>query len=97
MKDLFGDVPLPEPKRAFDGATYDAERDYARLNGQLGRVYQLMKDGHWRTLGHIAALVNGTEAAVSAKLRDLRKAKYGALVVERRHIKRGLFQYRVRP
>jgi len=35
------------------------------------------------------------EASVSARLRDLRKEKFGGHVVERRAVKRGLFEYRV--
>jgi hypothetical protein len=97
MKDLFGDTPFPEPapRRAFDGATYEPPRDHGRLKGQLLRVFDLMKDGHWRTLNGIADRVGGSPAAVSARLRDLRKAKYGSRVVERRYIGNGLFQYRV--
>jgi hypothetical protein len=97
MRDLFGDIPLPEPpsRRAFDGSTYRPERDHERLRGQLLRVYQLMADGRWRTLDEIAARAGGSPAAVSARLRDLRKAKYGARLVERQHVGNGLFQYRV--
>ena len=85
-----------EPKRAFDGVTYQADRDHAQLNGQLMRVFVLMKDGHWRTLNEIARDVGGSPASVSARLRDLRKAKYGSRVVERLHVGNGLFQYRVK-
>jgi hypothetical protein len=85
----------PEPELAFDGSTYEPDRDHARLKGQLGRVYILMLDGRWRTLGEIAAAVAGSEAAVSARLRDLRKAKYGSHLIERRHHHRGLHSYRL--
>jgi len=96
-RDLFGDQPLPEPppRRAFDGNTYKPERDYGRLKGQLLRVFNLMQDGRWRTLNQIAEWVEGSPAAVSARLRDFRKAKYGARVVERRHVGNGLYQYRL--
>jgi len=85
-----------EPKRAFDGVTYQPDRDHKRLNGQLMRVYLLMKDGQWRTLDRIAKDVGGSPASISARLRDLRKAKYGSRVVERAYVEKGLFQYRVR-
>jgi hypothetical protein len=92
--DLFS-LPKPEPRRAFDGATYTVERDYLRLDCQLGRVFALMKDGKWRTLPNIAAHVEGGEAALSARLRDFRKAKYGGHLVERRHLQGGLYEYRL--
>jgi hypothetical protein len=82
---------------AFDGETFDHERDQARLSGQLARVLALMRDQHWRTLDEIRAVVGGSEAAISARLRDLRKVKFGRYAVERRHVHDGLFEYRVRP
>jgi hypothetical protein len=101
MRDLFGhelsgSAPPPLPEKAFDGRTYEPERDYVRHSGQLKRVYNLMQDGQWRTLDHVVARTGGTVASASARLRDLRKAKYGAFEVKRRHIERGLFEYRVK-
>lgn len=86
--DLFG-------WNAFDGATYEPSRDYERLNGQLARVRDLMNDGNWRTLAMIRKVVGGTEASISARLRDLRKKKYGSVNVERRYLNDGLWQYRI--
>jgi hypothetical protein len=95
MRDLFGHE-LPMPEKAFDGRTYEPERDYVRLSGQLKRVFEFMQDGNWRSLDHIVLHTGGTTASVSARLRDLRKVKYGAFKVERRHVKEGLFLYRVK-
>ena len=62
----------------FGGATYDATLDRERLTGQLGRVFALMAaDGEWRTLKRIVSVVGGSEAGVSARLRDLRKPQFG--------------------
>jgi hypothetical protein len=82
----------------FHGQTYEPEHDHARLAGQLERVATLMRDGVWRTLAEIVAAVGGSEAGVSARLRDLRKKDFGAHVVERRRRgepKLGLWEYRV--
>ena len=99
MKDLFGDTPyvLPElpPEKAFTGETYEPERDFIRLSGQLRKVYSLMSDGKWRTLRQISDICGGSEAAVSARLRDLRKVKYGVHTVLREHVGDGLFMYRL--
>ena len=79
----------------FDGETFDAARDEARLTSQLDRVRDLMADGRWWTLKQVAANLGASEASVSARLRDLRKPRFGAFRVERRYVERGLWQYRV--
>jgi len=79
----------------FDGPTFDAATDGARLTGQLHRVLAVMQSGEWRTLREISALVRGSEAGVSARLRDLRKPRFGGRVVERRRRCAGLWEYRV--
>lgn len=51
----------------------------------------------WFTLDEIQKSVGGTTASVSARLRDLRKKKFGGWDVQRRHRgdpKRGLYEYR---
>ena len=67
----------------FDGKTYDPALDDKRLKKQLGRVFDVMKDGKWRTLSQVAEGARGTEASVSARLRDLRKPRFGGYTVER--------------
>jgi hypothetical protein len=81
----------------FDGATFDAPRDEKRLAKQQRAVREVMLDGQWRTLGQIAATVGSPEASVSARLRDLRKLTHGSYQVERRYVRRGLYEYRVLP
>ena len=87
----------------FDGATYARDFDYDRLNAQLKRVYDVMKDGKWRTYAEISAeMPFGTQdpqASISARLRDFRKAKFGLFKVDRRARggrEKGLFEYRLR-
>ena len=91
---------LPPPDKAFSGETYEPKRDYARLTNQLGRVFDIMKDGQWRTLAQIGVGTWGygasdTEAAISARLRDLRKQAHGGHTVERRRDGIGLYAYRL--
>ena len=66
-----------------DGETYDRPRDQVRLNAQTQRVFDCMKDGQWRWLWQIADQTNDPEASVSARLRDLRKARFGGHTIER--------------
>lgn len=79
----------------FDGDTFDAEHDQARLETQLAKVRSLMLDGQWRTLCQIQAVCGGSEAGISARLRDLRKLKNGGYAVERQRVLGGLYAYRV--
>jgi hypothetical protein len=81
----------------FDGATFDAPRDEARLGRQLDRVLALMQDGAWRTLRQIADATGGSEAGCSARLRDLKKIRFGAYRVLRLNQGGGLWVYRVLP
>ena len=100
---LFADKPrLPH----FDGATYEPVRDQVRLTGQLARVYDVLveADGdRWRTLSQIRLDVlaitcgehHDSEAGISARLRDLRKKRFGGHTVERRNVGGGVWEYRL--
>lgn len=90
---LFG--VQPPGNATFDGETIVAGRDHERLRSLLQRVFDLMRDGGWRTLPEIVSVAGGTEASVSARLRDLRKDKFGNYDVDREHVGGGLFRYRL--
>ena len=92
--DLLAWTP-PEIYGDRDGETYDRSRDLSRLNGQAADVYSYMSHGEWRTLKDISEATGHPEASVSARLRDMRKDKFGGFNVERRYIARGLYQYRL--
>lgn len=79
----------------FDGATYDHARDSVRLGEQMLAVLSIMSDGNWRTLADLAREANAPEASVSARLRDLRKARFGGYQVNREFVRRGLFRYQL--
>lgn len=84
----------------FDGRTFEPHHDAIRLSGQLARVRDLMSDQRWRTLAEIVDAVGGSEAGVSARLRDLRKSRFGGFTVDRRRRgapSAGLWEYRVCP
>lgn len=89
--DLFNQ---PEPVR-FDGETYEHDKDQSRLAAQLGRVRMLMADARWRTLEEISAVTGDPPASVSARLRDLRKERFGKHQVDRRRRTKGTFEYRL--
>lgn len=78
----------------FDGQAYEPS-DGPRFGVQLARVASLMRDRQWRTLYEIAHATGCPPQSVSARLRDLRKPRYGSRTVERRRVSAGVFQYRV--
>lgn len=79
----------------FDGATYSHPRDGARLHAQLAKVREAMADHQWHTLAELAAICDAPESSVSARLRDLRKRKFGLHTIERRYAGNGLWEYRL--
>lgn len=78
----------PAPKRKKRADSHHSKR-------QLEAVRALMADGEWRTLEEIRQSVRGTEAGISARLRDLRKKQFGGLDVQRRRDASGLHWYRI--
>ncbi len=71
--------------------------DFPRISRLLDRVRNLMLDGEWRSLRDIQQTVGGSEAGVSARLRDLRRPEHGGHLVEHRRQDGGLWVYRVSP
>lgn len=80
------------------GDTIVPQHDRARLQRQLGIVWNCMRDGGWRTLLEIAAITGEPEASCSARLRSLRN-DFGFTVDRRRRhaAARGIFEYRCTP
>ena len=87
--------------RDFDGDTYEPNIDRDRLLTQLGQVFCIMRDGKWRTLSQIRSQqetafgTGGSEASISARLRDYRKPKFGGHTVERQRKGAAGFVYRL--
>lgn len=81
----------------FDGATYDRQLDHGRLQHQLNAVKLAMSQsgGEWYTLRQLSQITGYGEASISARLRDLRKVKFGGYEIARRRVvgERGLWQY----
>ncbi len=80
----------------FNGAAYEPSHDDARLSVQYTRIFNLMRDGRWRTLAEIEGLTGDPPASISAQLRHMRKARFGSHVVDKRvrgERKNGLYEY----
>lgn len=79
----------------FDGESYLPLWDERRLSTLLGRVYAALRSGEWRTLAELSAACGGSTASVSARIRDLRKERFGGHVIERKRVGDGVFAYRL--
>ena len=82
----------------FAGSDYVPELDDKRLRGQVKAIYDLMRDGIWRTLGEIEKALEYPQASISAQLRHLRKEKFGSNTVNRRRKgkrEEGLIEYQL--
>jgi hypothetical protein len=75
-----------------------AEADLFRMKNQRVAVGVLMRDGLWRDLPSIAQSIGASSVsipAISARLREMRAAKYGGHTVNKRQVKPGLFEYQL--
>jgi hypothetical protein len=97
--DAFPSAPRrPAPRPRFAGSDYSPAHDDARLSGQAERIFNLMKDSRWRTLGEIEEATGDPQASVSAQLRHLRKKRFGSHDVQKRPRgarENGLWEYAI--
>ncbi len=77
----------------FNGSDYDHARDSERLTSQYQVIFDLMKDGHERTLNQIALITGYSSSSISAQLRHMRKPRFGSHVVTKKYLGNGLFTY----
>jgi hypothetical protein len=74
--------------------------DEPRLDTQLYYVYHIMKDGVWRTIPELVALMLSRygivmQTSVSARIRDFRKIEFGGHVVNSHNTGNGLWEYQL--
>lgn len=79
----------------FDGSSYEPAKDKVRLNGQQQRVYEVMRDGRWRTLAEIAEASNVPLSTVGSRVRDFRKPRFGHFDVQRKRLTDATHVYRL--
>ena len=81
MIDLFNQPPLTN---LFNGSDYVPHFDDTRLKGQMKRIYDVMKDGKFRTLSEIEQLTGEPQASISAQLRHFRRERFGSNIINKR-------------
>lgn len=93
------DTPEQELSQArFNGSDYVPEFDDDRLRGQMKDIFELMKDGKFRTLREIADITGHPEASISAQIRHLKKPRFGSHTVNKQprgERERGLWEYQL--
>lgn len=95
----FSDVmALSNREATVKGETYDEKLDGPRLLSLHHVVFDLMKDGEWRTLADIRAIIGrGSEGGIHARLRAYRLPEWGGHELKRERVagQKGLFRYRL--
>lgn len=83
----------------FDGPTTESDvaAQNQRLGTQLVKVYRIMATGNWYTLDEIADSLGAPTTSIAARIRDLRKHRFGGFKIDRRHDTDGLHEYRLVP
>jgi hypothetical protein len=81
----------------FDGITFDPQRDGSRLHAQLDEVrdFMLSHCDDWWSLDELSVALGHPEASISARLRDLRKKKFGGFEIARRYVAKGQWVYKL--
>lgn len=99
-----GRLPSPDGPE-YDGPVYDPMVDHDRLAQQTRDVWDALTESvdRWWSFAELQERIvvakerYHSEAAISARLRDFRKPKFGRYTVERRAEGGGLFRYRLDP
>ena len=87
---------IPERQPKFDGKAFDVVADADRLGQQLETIRSYMLGrSDWRSLLEIERDTGVLTASAGARLRDLRKRKFGAFDVQRRRRDGGTYEYRI--
>lgn len=82
----------------FDGYTLGEQPDHhERLRQQLARVHRVLADHEWHTPQELEKATGDNWASAGARLRDLRKKKFGGYKIERLYLGGGLYKYRLIP
>lgn len=90
---------------SFDGSTYEPKLDKVRLTRQMKVIFRIMLDNKWHTLSGLSQQTGFSEASISARIRDLRKPRFGLHTVDRTRLLKlndqhyydptGRFEYRL--
>ena len=80
-------------RKLFDGRTYDPQLDEGRLSAQLLRVMGFMRDGQeWTYDGLKKMMPDASVASIAARIRDLRKHRFGGFHIETKRGKPSKFR-----
>lgn len=64
---------------------------------QLVRVFNAVRDHRWHTLVGLSNKVSAPPQSVSARLRDLRKVRFGGYQIDRAPLRGNVYKYRLTP
>lgn len=84
-----------ETAKVFNGSDYNHARDSKRLTKQYDEVFNLMKDGLYRTLYEIERELGYPQSSISAQLRHMRKERFGSHTINKQYLGDGLYKYQL--
>jgi len=85
------------PLFTFEGVETRTTEACQRLSTQYLDIFNLMRDGQFRTLKEIETALNGRypQASISAQLRHMRKRRFGSHQIARKSLGGGLHSYQL--
>ena len=66
-----------------------------RMSTILGRTFETMRDGQWRTLSDIEAITGDDAKKIASRLRDLRMTRYGGYSIDTQQVSAYVWKYRL--
>ena len=73
------------------------KEDFRRMDTQRSRLEWILTNhpGKWWTLRELGHMAVASETGISARLRDMRKDKYGGYDIQAENTGKGLWRYRI--
>lgn len=86
---------MPRKRKTFDGPEYVDARDGERLTTQYDVIFDIMKDGMWRSVRLLGKKTGFPENSIQAQLRHARKKRFGSHTVNKKHKRKGFYLYQL--
>lgn len=77
------------------GAGVETTEDDDRFKFQYDRIFKLMHDRKWRTLGEIEAATGYLQTSISAQLRFMTRQEFGGHTKNRERMPNKLYKYQI--
>lgn len=86
---------MNKKENIFDGSDIDQNRDGRRLATQYDIIFNIMKDGVWRSVRQLRKMTGFPENSIQSQMRHSRKKRNGSHTVNKKYKTKGLFIYQL--